>query len=334
MAQEAHAAGARPTGATGAPHPLIERAMRILRHEQRTGHTDSAVKPGGLESFVARWVEDVRSARSRGELGERPFEETVRQQIAGYAGLDPMQRAAHVRSALAALESVGGMSARPGGAPTPQQRPAAATPNACAQATRLRREDSSTDSACARGAVAACRAAAGAACSAITATSPARGTADAATRGRVSAQGAGHRHSWRRRDAGRAAGQAGHRDGARPALHLPARAPRLQQAPEDYATCPSTRSAPSLGLIWEVETKRTSGGRTRTVARISDETGAIRVSWFNQPYLQKQLPRGSYIVVTGVKQRFGNAVEFSVRATSCRSRATSSTPGGSCRSTR
>jgi ATP-dependent DNA helicase RecG len=69
-----------------------------------------------------------------------------------------------------------------------------------------------------------------------------------------------------------------------------------------------------LGLIWEVETKRTSGGRTRTVARISDETGAIRVSWFNQPYLQKQLPRGSYVVVTGVKQRFGNAVEFSAKS--------------------
>src|SRR5689334_21754544 len=110
MAQEAHVTGARPTGA---PHPLVERAIRILRHEQRTGHTDSAVKPGGLESFVTRWVQDVRAARNRGELGERTFEETVRQQIACYAGLDPMQRAAHVRSALAALESVGGAPMRP-----------------------------------------------------------------------------------------------------------------------------------------------------------------------------------------------------------------------------
>ncbi|HEY7092054.1 MAG TPA: hypothetical protein VH393_02675, partial [Ktedonobacterales bacterium] len=123
MAQEAHATGGRPSGA---PHPLVERAIRILRHEQRTGHTDSAVKPGGLESFVARWIEDVRTARSRGELGERSFEETVRQQVAGYAGLDPMQRAARVRSALAALESVGGVSARP--APASQQRPAAQRP--------------------------------------------------------------------------------------------------------------------------------------------------------------------------------------------------------------
>jgi ATP-dependent DNA helicase RecG len=125
MAQEAHVTGARPTGG---PYPLIERAIRILRHEQRTGHADSAVKPGGLESFVARWVEDVRAARSRGELSERPFEETVRQQIAGYTGLDPMQRAARVRSALAALESVGGASVRPSVAPASQPRPAAQRP--------------------------------------------------------------------------------------------------------------------------------------------------------------------------------------------------------------
>ena len=69
-----------------------------------------------------------------------------------------------------------------------------------------------------------------------------------------------------------------------------------------------------LGLIWEVENQRTSGGRVRTIARINDETGSIRVTWFNQPYLLKQLPRGAYVVVTGIKQRFGNRVEFSVRS--------------------
>ncbi len=38
--------------------------------------------------------------------------------------------------------------------------------------------------------------------------------------------------------------------------------------------------------------------------------------WFNQPYLQKQLQaaKGSYLVVTGVKQRFGNKIEFVVRS--------------------
>ena len=51
-----------------------------------------------------------------------------------------------------------------------------------------------------------------------------------------------------------------------------------------------------------------------TTARISDETGSVRATWFNQPYLKKQLTRGAYIVLTGIKQRFGNRVEFRVRS--------------------
>src|SRR6202011_2200553 len=60
----------------------------------------------------------------------------------------------------------------------------------------------------------------------------------------------------------------------------------------------------TLGMIWEVETRRTGGGRMLTIATISDDTGKMRVSWFNQPYLQKQLSasKGEYLVVTGVKQ--------------------------------
>jgi ATP-dependent DNA helicase RecG len=69
-----------------------------------------------------------------------------------------------------------------------------------------------------------------------------------------------------------------------------------------------------MGMIWEVENVRSANGRVRTLARISDETGQIRAVWFNQPYLAKQLTRGSYIVLTGTKQRFGNRVEFNVRS--------------------
>ena len=319
---------------TGAPHPLIERAMRILRHEQRTGHTDSAVKPGGLESFVARWVEDVRSARSRGELGERPFEETVRQQIAGYAGLDPMQRAAHVRSALAALESVGGMSARPGGAPTPQQRPAAQRPTPARkppvfgaktrpQTAPAREEPWPLAAPPPEPPV-------------LPSQRPAQRAEPLTPRPEdeyllkapvTAIPGVGATQAER-------LGKLGV-ETVRDLLYTFPREHRDYSKLQKIRDLPFNEVSTVLGLIWEVETKRTSGGRTRTVARISDETGAIRVSWFNQPYLQKQLPRGSYIVVTGVKQRFGNAVEFTVRrATSCRSRATSSTLDGSCRSTR
>ncbi len=84
---------------------------------------------------------------------------------------------------------------------------------------------------------------------------------------------------------------------------------------EKIANIPLGEVTTTLGLIWDVENTRTSGGRVRTIATISDETGKLRVSWFNQPYLQKQLSaaKGSYLVVTGVKQRFGNKIEFNVR---------------------
>jgi ATP-dependent DNA helicase RecG len=85
---------------------------------------------------------------------------------------------------------------------------------------------------------------------------------------------------------------------------------------EKIAKLPFNEVTTTMGLIWEVETKRTNNGRSRTIATISDETGKLQVMWFNQPYLQKQLQaaKGSYLVVTGVKQRFGNKVEFAVRS--------------------
>jgi ATP-dependent DNA helicase RecG len=259
-------------------------------------------------------VEDVRAARSRGELGERPFEETVRQQLAGYAGLDPMQRTARVRSALAALESAGGMSVRPSATPTPQQRPATARPTAPArkppvfgaksrpQPTPTREEPWPL------------------------ATPPPEPPVLPSQRPaqRVEPQTPRPEDEHLLKapvtaipSVGATQAERLSRLGVETVRDLLYTFPREHR---DYSKLQKIRDLPFnevstvLGLIWEVETKRTSGGRTRTVARISDETGAIRVSWFNQPYLQRQLPRGAYIVVTGVKQRFGNAVEFSAKS--------------------
>ena len=97
---------------------------------------------------------------------------------------------------------------------------------------------------------------------------------------------------------------------------------------EKIANIPLGEVTTTLGLIWEVETVRTSKGLARTIATISDDTGKLRVTWFNQPYLQKQLQaaKGSYLVVTGVKQRFGNKIEFTCQElTNCQSRAIYST---------
>ncbi len=103
---------ANPAGGRGQrKHPLVERARHVLAHEQRTGHQDAAVKPGGLETFIRRWSEEARAARERQDglpLGPdgRPAEDTLAQALSGYAALDPMRRAAQIRRALALLDTL------------------------------------------------------------------------------------------------------------------------------------------------------------------------------------------------------------------------------------
>src|SRR5205814_35820 len=40
----------------------VERARKVLQHEQRTHHQDQAIKPGGLELFVVRWADEASDA--------------------------------------------------------------------------------------------------------------------------------------------------------------------------------------------------------------------------------------------------------------------------------
>jgi ATP-dependent DNA helicase RecG len=352
---------ARATASTNAalagPHPLVERARRVLAHEQRTSHQDAAVRPGGVESFIARWADEVRAARERGELGAAPggvaADEKLVELLSGYATLDPMQRTARVRAALALLDGLSGPSradvpgSRAGaGKAAAQPRPGPSTPSLTQSASR---SGASRDQADSRRELA-------------------RPSSSSQPAGPGTVNG---RHVSAEPRAERLVRPEGRwplasppppppiLPGQQPRTVEPPPAPRpedeyLLQAPvtavpgvgqqqatrlarlgietvrdlleayprehRDYSklqkigTLPFDEVATVLGLIWEVENVRTSGGRVRTLARISDETGALRVSWFNQPYLLKQLPRGSYIVVTGVKQRFGNRVEFSVKS--------------------
>ncbi|MHB1355930.1 MAG: ATP-dependent DNA helicase RecG [Anaerolineae bacterium] len=64
-----------------------------------------------------------------------------------------------------------------------------------------------------------------------------------------------------------------------------------------------------VGAVWQVKMSRMSGGRTVTRATVSDGTGSIEVSWFNQPYLERQLTRGTEIVLSGkVSEHLGRLV--------------------------
>jgi ATP-dependent DNA helicase RecG len=333
VAQQSQTTGPNPAAAQA----LLDRARRVLGHEQHTGHADSAVKPGGLEAFITRWTADVRAARLRGAItagsghasGPAP-EEAIARLIAGYHALDPMSRAAKVRAALALLGSI---QATPGTRPPGPDTPSTPT------TPPKRREPLAT------------------ATPHTTGPTPRGGSAPRATRVRPTAAADSHRtleEDWplakplpalptlatKRDDASRPTPRPEDEYLLRaPVTAVPGVGPTQQERLQrlgietvrdllfafprehlDYSklakigTIPFDETVTILGTIWEVETKRTSGGRTRTVARVSDETGAIRLLWFNQPYLQRQLPRGGAIVATGVKQRFGNSVTFAVKS--------------------
>jgi ATP-dependent DNA helicase RecG len=307
---------------SSAGQALVERARRVLQHEQRTGHADAAVKPGGLEAFLARWASDVRAGRRDGaSVGAAPsgapVEEAVSRLLSGYHALDPMQRTAKVRAALALLD------ATPGRAGV-ERAPATAQPHSPAPTPMQPHRPA-----------------------------PQFGAAP----GRRPVQAAAEEPWPLARPLPEPPTLPGRRDEYAPAAPRPAPRPEdeyllgqpitaipgvgatqaarlhklgiltvkdlLTYYPRehlDYSTLQKIGTLPFgelstvMGLIWEAQNSRTGKGRTRTIARINDETGSIRCTWFNQPYLLKQLTRGSYIVVTGVKQRFGNAVEFGVRS--------------------
>jgi ATP-dependent DNA helicase RecG len=54
-----------------------------------------------------------------------------------------------------------------------------------------------------------------------------------------------------------------------------------------------------VGTIWEVNTRRSRGGIPITTVTLSDETGMLQATWFNQPYLARQLQRARQIVLSG-----------------------------------
>src|SRR5438270_12861192 len=83
----------------------IERARKVLQHEQRTNHQDQAIKPGGLELFVVRWADEASTLCKQAGLDIRPIHQFT-EHLEGYRKQDPMQRAASLRAALATLNEL------------------------------------------------------------------------------------------------------------------------------------------------------------------------------------------------------------------------------------
>ncbi len=316
----------------------IERARKVLQHEQRTNYQDQAIKPGGLELFAVRWADEVSTICKNAGLDLSPIHRLT-EHLEGYRKQDPMQRAASLRAALAILGEMENDGQHSSTAPATQtgignstSSRIAAPPSDSVEHDRsfqaiasphpvgrdksspyegertgmrpstdnsiqLDKSDDKTSSVAPQNTI---RLEAGmtAGHTVLTLLS-----ADITAIPGVGPSVAAKLHNLGIRT-------------VRDLLFYFPREHRDYSKLEKIANIPFNEVTTTMGLIWDVETTRTSGGRTRTIATISDDTGRLKVSWFNQPYLQKQLQanKGSYLVVTGMKQRFGNKIEFSVRS--------------------
>ncbi|HET9979425.1 MAG TPA: hypothetical protein VFQ32_03205, partial [Ktedonobacterales bacterium] len=305
---------------------LIERAQRILAFEQRSGHQDTAVKPGGIEAFIERWAAQMLDARNRGEIAAPPAgasgrlpEVAILHLLTGYRALDPMQRAAKIRAALALLDAFDIADAPsasdnagkpPSPAPSPRQ-PIQAAPRFGQPAKGQAAQRASSSAPDEQWPLAK------------PLPKPPVLPAQRPRAAEPPREPRPEDEYLLQADVTAVPGVGATQEARLIRLGIQTVRDLLFTFPREHldysnlqkiAQLPFDQVSTTLGMIWEVENKRTKNGRTRTVARVSDETGAVYATWFNQPYLLKQLPRGTHIVMTGTKQRFGNRVEFAVKS--------------------
>src|SRR6266700_4598240 len=328
-----------PDSTTTQLAPLIERARKVLQYQQRGNHQDRVVN-GGLELFVVRWADEISAVCKKAGLDLKPIYRFT-EYLEGYRRQDPMQRASSLRTALSVLNELEHSGAGNNTSIDPQTRnPGNASPDINEPPSfrddleEVRREFGEEKLPPSGRPPAPTRLA-------NAATQLPYGSGKTKGEGSPLQKPVSHEREPIRLEAGMSSGHASLTllsaeitavPGVGPSVAAKLRSlgirtirdllfyfPRQHRdysKLEKIANIPFGEVTTTLGLIWEVETVRSSKGLARTIATISDDTGKLRVTWFNQPYLQKQLQaaKGSYLVVTGVKQRFGNKIEFSVRS--------------------
>ena len=317
----------------------IERARKILQFEQRTNHQDQAIKPGGLEVFAARWAEDTSNACKNASVDVAPVHSFMEYMV-GYRKQDPMQRAASIRSALAILNDMdgGGNTSRVAHFAQEQKKAHAQEEQ---PTTRHIGKVPAEEKTISKDVSAQPKSTQSSAQTQKAGVEPIKPASPRLSQTQKAVQTQSTTSQSIRLEAGMTQGHTVmtlltadvtavpgvgpsvatrlHTLGIRTVRDLLFYFPREHRdysKLEKIASIPFNELVTTVGMIWEVEDQAYKmGGRSITVATISDDTGKLRVSWFNQGYLQKQLlaAKGSYLVVTGTKQRFGNKVEFSVR---------------------
>ncbi|NIO68408.1 MAG: DNA helicase RecG, partial [Anaerolineae bacterium] len=65
-----------------------------------------------------------------------------------------------------------------------------------------------------------------------------------------------------------------------------------------------------IGAIWDTKARQTRGGGSLVTSIIADGTGTIQATWFNQPYLEKQMRPKRQIVLSGKVDEYLGRLTF------------------------
>ena len=266
------------------PADLLERFRRVLLQEQRLGYRDRGAL-GGLDRFVAAWAADLRQ---RAPHFDRRLEE-LKPRGVSYRAFDGPARAAWVSEALAWLDQ-----ATPLLDQAPPSDPQTARPStdsgrvARRGATTLRQAQGE------RGTTTGSRAASN---QSQSASAPAP-----APSGRVPAEAPLDTPLSRLIGVGPATANRLKRLGLLTVRDL------LRNYPRRYDDFTALRHVVDLRIgedqtcvatVWSAG-ERQLGRRLRgTEAIVGDETGNIRVVWFNQPHVARSLQPNSQVVLSG-----------------------------------
>jgi ATP-dependent DNA helicase RecG len=257
--------------------PALEKLRKFFRLEHQNGYTDTAII-GGLAKMLDYW-----EGEARGEGIEEEIIQAVVQRLQSYAQLTPESRA----------ESLQGLWKRVQEHYPEVESQGSGTPGARSKPDRRKPVESKSEP---------------------RQTSAPRGRAESAPGGKTSAtpaaldadltvlQGVGPRHA-------QTLGKLGLHTLGDMLYYYPRRY-------EDYSQLKPIKSlwygeqVTVIGAVKSVHARPIKGGKQQLVeAVLSDSTGALRLSWFNQPWMANRLKQGDAISVSGrVEQYLGRLV--------------------------
>lgn len=65
-----------------------------------------------------------------------------------------------------------------------------------------------------------------------------------------------------------------------------------------------------IGTVWETQQRTSRRGQNLVTSTVSDGTGVVQATWFNQPYLVKRLKPGKQIVISGKVDEYLGRLTF------------------------